>query len=467
MKYLKVLFYIVNFTIVYGQKPLSIEKPKIDERVELLSIVFRLAESKEYSSNSFKGYTEKINDYYLAYRNHPLINFVKKIRIENGLGYDAVMNMAIHLDNDFNPLIQFTNDIPDTRWGKDNAVKFTQLLKKFYLDTNSRKFFKNNTSLYKKVCETFHPIYKKLDLNWYKTFYGKEPNEEFVIILSPGNGESNYGPSITLPNGIRRVYAILGVSETDTSGNAKFTFENYFSLLLHEFNHSFVNYLLEQNPKLFKSNGEKIYKAIEPEMREQAYGNWETMINEALVRAAVIKYMIDHEYSPKEIEREINEQLGRSFFWINELVDELIKYDQNRNKFKTLESYYNEIAKAYNNFASKTKDYLNSRDKKRPKIISISEFTNGNQEVDHEIKTITINFDREIRDGYSFDKGKKGEDFLPEVIKVEMHENRKSVTLFVELRPNKEYQFLATRYGFKSIDGIPIDDFEINFKTKP
>lgn len=467
MKLFFTILSLVIFKIGFGQENQLIEKPTIDERIELLSIVFRLAGCSEYSSELFKTYTDKINEHYQPFKEHPLIIFTKELRLKNGVGYDAVMNMAIHLNNELKPLIEFNDKIPDERWGKNNAGKFIDLLQRFYFDTNSDHFFRTNKGLFEKLTESFTPIYRELDINWYKSFYGKEPNEEFLIILSPGNGYSNYGPSISLPNGKRKVYSILGVSETDHAGNAKFTFEKYFPLLLHEFNHSFVNYLLERNPEPFTENGEKIYKALEPEMREQAYGNWETMINEALVRAAVIKYMIDHDYSPKEIEREINEQLGRSFFWIIELVDELIKYDQNRNEFKTLESYYNVIAKAYNNFASKTNDYLNSRNKKRPKIISISEFTNGNQEVDHEIKTITINFDREIRDGYSFDKGKKGEDFLPEVIKVEMHENRKSVTLFVELKPNKEYQFLATRYGFKSIDGIPINDFEINFKTKP
>lgn len=36
-------------------------------------------------------------------------------------------------------------------------------------------------------------------------------------------------------------------------------------------------------------------------MAKQAYGNWKTVINESLVRAAVICYMLDKDYKPEEI----------------------------------------------------------------------------------------------------------------------------------------------------------------------
>ncbi len=69
-------------------------------------------------------------------------------------------------------------------------------------------------------------------------------------------------------------------------------------------------------------------------MKSQAYGNWETMINESLVRASVIRYMIDNNYSQKEINEEILIQRGRKFLWIKELVDLLGNYEQNRQNIQ-------------------------------------------------------------------------------------------------------------------------------------
>jgi Domain of unknown function (DUF4932) len=466
MRLLTTLFFSLLMCLSFDQKPNTLEKPKVDERIELLSIVFRLAESKEYSAEKFKLYTDKIQAHYKPYKNHELIAFIKKLRKENGIGYDAVMSMAIHLDHKFNPLVEFTNKIPDARWGKDNAYEFVKLLNKFYKESNSKKFFKENQSLYEEVGEKFLAVYKHLDLAWYTSFYGKGPTEKFIIVNGLGNGDGNFGPSITLPNGKREVYAIMGTWETDSLGMAKFSLGNYFPILLHEFNHSFTNYLLEKNPEPFSKSGEKIYQVVDNEMRSQAYGDWKTMLNEALVRASVIKYMKDHLFTDKEIQDETNIQLNRSFFWIEELVAELEKYDQTRNIYPTLESYLPNIIKAYDNYEKNIDSYLIEFEKRRPKIISIAEFTNGSQEVNSDMTTITINFDREMRDGYSFDKGEKGENFLPEVVNVEFAENMRSIKLKVKLLPNKVYQFVVTNYGFKSTKGMPIRNYEINFKTK-
>ncbi|HLP38958.1 DUF4932 domain-containing protein [Lacibacter sp.] len=466
MKVLTASFFSFFTICSFGQNFTQLENPKVDERIELLSIVFRLAESTEYSSEKFKFYTDKIQAYYKPYKNHELIAFVKKLRKDNGVGYDAVMSMAIHLDYKFNPLIEFTDKIPDARWGKENAYQFVKLLNKFYKESKSEIFFKQNQSLYKEVGDNFQTVYKHLDISWYTSFYGKEPTEKFIIINALGNGDGNFGPSINLPNGKREVYAIMGTWETDSLGMAKYTLGNYFPFLLHEFNHSFINYLLEKNPDPFTKSGRRIYQSVENEMRNQAYGNWETMLNEALVRAAVIKYMKDHQFTAEEIKNETDIQLNRAFFWIEELVAELEKYDKQRNLYSTLESYMPNIIKAYDSYAKNLDFYLIEFEKRRPKIISISEFTNGSQEVSSEISTITIHFDREMRDGYSFDKGPKGENFLPEVINVEFSEDKRCIKLKVKLQPNKVYQFVATNYGFKSANGVPIKTYEINFKTK-
>lgn len=74
-------------------------------------------------------------------------------------------------------------------------------------------------------------------------------------------------------------------------------------------------------------------------MSSQAYGNWKTMMNEALVRASVIKYMKDHNFDKQEIDNEIKGQLDRGFLWIQGLVTELDNYDKQRNLYPTLDDY--------------------------------------------------------------------------------------------------------------------------------
>ena len=115
----------------------NLSLPKIDKRVELLSIVFRLAGNYEYNMDMFKNYVKDIHDYFDKYKDHPLIVFASKLRDTRGVGFDAVMKMAVHINQppELNPIIPFTSMVPEPRWGKEDAEKFIELLKQFYIDT--------------------------------------------------------------------------------------------------------------------------------------------------------------------------------------------------------------------------------------------------------------------------------------------------------------------------------------------
>jgi hypothetical protein len=438
------------------------DEPKVDERAELLSIVARLAGYQEYNMTIFKLYTDKIEKHFGTYKDHEVVQFAKKLRKERNVMYDAIMAMAVHLDENLDPRTEFTDEIPESRWGKDNAYEFVRLLKTFYQDAKCKEFFEENKGLYEEASARFRPIYEQIDLDWYSRFYGKEPSEKFIVINGLGNGGSNYGTSVNIPEKKKEVYAVMGAWTTDSLGMVVFNMDNYFSILLHEFNHSFVNYLLDENKEPFKESGEKIFSILKDEMTRQAYGEWTSVLNEALVRAAVIKYMKDHNYSQKSIEDEINTQLSKNFAWIKELVNELDNYDKQRDIYPTLESYMPKLAEAYTTYVEISKTY----DEKRPKITSINEFVNRDMNVSALTKKITINFDMPLLDDdYSIHYGNKGQESFPKFEKITYSDDKKSVIIEVELEKGKEYQFVLVGDGFRSPEGIGIKDYEVNFST--
>lgn len=464
MKHITILIFAI-LVICQGctsKKPVM-DEPKVDERVELLSIVARLAGYQEYSMTPFKLYIDKIENHFSPYKDHEVIQFAKKLRKENGVMYDVVMTMAVHLDEDLNPRTEFTDKIPESRFGKDNAHEFVRLLKAFYQDAKCKEFFEENKALYEEASARFRPIYEQIDLDWYSRFYGKEPSEKFIIINALGNGGSNYGISFNIPEKKKEVYAVMGAWTTDSLGMVVFNMDDYFSILLHEFNHSFVNYLLNENKEPFKESGEKIFSILKDEMSRQAYTEWTSVLNEALVRASVIKYMKDHNYSKESVENEINDQLNKGYLWMRELVDELDNYDKERDVYPTLESYMPKLAEAYTAYADIPKMY----DEKRPKITSINEFVNGDMNVSASTKKITINFDMPLLgEDNSIHYGNKGQEALPKFEKISYSDDKKSVIIEVELEKGKEYQFVLVGDGFKSSEGIGIKNYEVNFKTK-
>lgn len=462
MKNLIVLVLIVISLQNYAQEKRLIEVPKIDKRVELLSIVFRLAGNEEYNATFFKKYTDKVESHFKQNKDHEIIMFARELSDKKRISYDAVMSMAIILDNRLNPIIDFSTTVPE-RWSKDEAIKFVRLLKKFYKDAKCEEFFNNNEALFQEVAARFRPVYEKLDLNWYQSFYGKKVDENFSIIISIGCGAHCYGPSYILPNAKKEVFAVMGTWKLDESGMPVYKQDVYLPTIIHEFNHSFVNPLLAKYKESFEESGKKIYKAVEYEMSsQQAYGDWQIMLNEALVRASVIKYFIDHGASESEIQMMLNNEANKGFVWIKGLLPELKKYDNQRDIYPTLESYIPNLSNAYKTF----EDKISQVDAQRPKVESITEFANNNTVVSSQMKIITINIDRALSGkGYSVIYGRKGQQAFPKIDNIHYTNDNKSVVMEVQLMPNQEYQFILTGKDFKTPEGIGLKTYEVNFKT--
>lgn len=462
IKQLIVLILIFLSQQNFAQAKQFIGTPKVDKRVELLSIVFRLAGNKEYNATKFKLYNDKVENHFSPYKLHETIAFAKELRENKSISYEAVMGMAIILDDNLNSLVDFSTHVPE-RWSEDDANNFVRLLKKFYKDAECEEFFNENELFYHNVESKFRPVYEKLDLNWYDSFYGNEPKENFTIIVSPGCGDHNYGVSYNTPTAGKQVFAIMGTWNMDESGMPVYVPNEYLPHIIHEFNHSFVNPLMAKYKESFEDSGKEIYKALEYEMsREQTYGSWQIMLNEALVRASVIKYFFDHGASQSEIRMMLGNESNSGFIWMKPLVVELEKYDSQRDVYPTLESYIPKLSDAYKAFAVEVSQY----DAQRPKVESIAEFANNDTNVSSQIKTITINFDRPLSgQGYSVNYGSKGELAFPKLNKIYYTNDNKSVVMEVELMPDKEYQLVLTGKGFKSAQGFALKTYEVSFKT--
>jgi hypothetical protein len=209
--------------LVCGPSTLASEPtiaPKVDPRIELLSIVFRLAGNPEYNMSPLKAYTADIDAYFSAYKEHPAVVLARKLAKDNDVGFDAVMSLAVHLSSppELRPLVTFSNDVPDSRFGKDNASLLAQRLADFYRDTHFEKFFAEHQSLYHFAVERFQVVLTDLDLNWYKTFYGGVRTGQYHLILGMNNGSGSYGPRVAWPDGHEDFFSIVGAGDTDDSG---------------------------------------------------------------------------------------------------------------------------------------------------------------------------------------------------------------------------------------------------------
>ena len=322
-------------------------KVEVSESVELMAILSRTAEFREYCMDMGGQYTSDTETWFSAYKQHPAVAYIKELRRNCGISYDAVMSMAVHLDID-EQKVEFTGEKShlEKRWQNVEIDTFLVRLNQFYSDTRFHEFYIQHQAFYESTLRAYEKnVMQYFYQDWYPRFYGTEPTERFRVIIGFTNGGGNYGANRQMPGQPKEIFAICGYYADETMGSP---FENgmdYASTLIHEFNHSFVNSLYDANAVLLDDIGKTLLGRHTRGMSSQAYNNGTTVINESIVRAAVIIYMQENGFTYEQVKEEMCKQVGRDFLWMPELVTALRHYTKHRNRYKTLGAYYPEIAK--------------------------------------------------------------------------------------------------------------------------
>jgi len=467
MKKLALLLLLLSFPL-FGQNKSAqlIEAPRVDKRIELLSIVFRLAGNFEYNMDQFKEYVNDIHNHFDKYKEHPVVLYAKQLADSNGVGFDAVMAMAIHLTQppELDPVIPFSNQIPEHRWGKEGGEKFVKLLKQFYKEAHCEEFFSSHAQLYALAEERFKTVFNALDINWYKEFYGEIPQGTLNIKIGLGNGGGNYGPKVVMPDGSEHAYAIMGAWSVDVDNKPMFAADSYLPTLIHEFCHSFVNHLVEKYKDGFREPAQILFESVKDIMQSQAYPNWNTVTKESLVRASVMRYIIKHSGNGSQSLNELITQLGRGFVWIKGLSDTLAYFEKHRELFPKFENYLPSIISYYNQCA-KNKDAIFLP---CARVAAIEPFSNYAADVPADLKEMKIIFDKGMNGkGVSIIYGELGEKNYPIIKKgVSFTDGNKAVNIKLDLKPNTKYQFVLTGTGFKTAVGYPLLSYKVEFTTK-
>ncbi len=359
----KLLLCVLFLGLHFQSKAQGIE-PQVNENVELMAILSRLAGFPEYHMDIAGQYIKDIDQHFGPVLEHPAIFFMQDIRKQYGISFDAVMSMGIHLlrENGVFSLLKEETNTLERRWNEVDKTKFLNLLTDFYKKSSFQDFFESHRNFYRKGIRAYkEKVASQLDINWYDSFYGSKPGENFSVIIGFCNGGGNYGVNRHIRDKEKEVFAIVGYFVNEE--NEPLYNEECLPTLIHEFNHSFVNYLLDENKyphhvKGLEKAGTYLFKSSQWAMSKQAYEDWQTMINESLVRAAVICYMLDKKYAPEEVRKELSAQLERNFRWMPELVCLLRKYEKKRNKYASLESFYPHIIDFFSDYAEKENNKL-------------------------------------------------------------------------------------------------------------
>lgn len=442
----------------------------VDPRVELLSIVFRLAGNPEYSQGRVASYAEAVDAHFGKHRDHAVVETARRLRAQKGVSFDAVMSMAVHLEDarDLKEAVPF-NPRPaelDERWTVADARLFLDKLRRFAKEADFEGFRKEHEPLYRTATERFREVIAKEGvLEWFDAFFGARPAASFTVALGMLNGGACYGPRVR--KGKEEVlYCVLGVWSTDEEGLPSFD-RTMLPTVVHEFCHSYANPLVYENEKKLKKAGETIFPHVEAEMRRQAYGNWRTMMCESLVRACVVRYVRAKD-GPDAARKEVDEQVGRSFLWTPELSELLGEYEAGRDRYPTLGPFLPRVVAFFDDYAPGFAEERKKRAERTPHVVSMTP-ENGATDVDPGLAAITVTFDRPMMaGGYAFVGG--GPQYPETTGKPSYDGKRRVITLPVKLKPDWDYEFWLNRgkyNSFRSEDGVPLEPVRVTFRTGP
>jgi hypothetical protein len=278
----------------------------VDKRVELLSIVMRLAGADEYNVAQ-TPYAKEIDKTFGKFKDHAAVRMTRELRAKHGISYDAPMVFAVHLDGVF-----ALHDAPqlvviDKRWQGVDLEAYAAALRSFAADTKLVDYF---------------------------NAHAFEHEEQLAAVRTLVNAD-NPVPFFDELFGLRRVHTVVLGLLLGTNNVGVRHGDNFYQilstptlpLLVHEMAHSYINPLFAKHAAALEPAGKALFPLFAAQMRNQKYGDWQTMFNESGVRALVVLFMRTRKGDVAGAAA-ARDEMRASFLWINELTEVFRKYQR-------------------------------------------------------------------------------------------------------------------------------------------
>ncbi len=439
---------------------------RVDERVELISIVFRLVGAGEYTmAPNSAAYVKEVDAHFGPFKDHAAIKLASRLRAERGIGFDAVASYAVHLRGgpQLEPKIPFDDPKSDleSRWSAEAASEFLTALQQFADDTRAFEFFESHREFYATAAQRLAAeIARRPYRQWLDGFFGASAEAEFTGIVGLLNGGGNYGMKVVYPDGRLEILPIIGASRFDDAGLPVFN-TNDAGTVAHEFCHSFCNPLVDRFADQLVPAGDTIFPFRESLLRQQAYSSGRTMLYESMVRACTHRFLCAHG-SEREAAVALQQEVNRGFLWTPELSALLHEYETSRDRYPTLDAFMPRIVEFFDQLAGT----IEERVAQLPHVVRITP-PNGATDVDPALAQIVIEFDRPMNPGGRSIVGRPS-DTPPTAGAPHFADGHRVFVLPVRLTAGKTYRFSLNSInfsGFMSAEGLPLDPVAVTFAT--
>ena len=325
----------------------------VDPRIELISIIQTLAGVKHLTRLTF-DYKDDVLDYFNEYKDHSAVKLFKEY---DSKGFNYQRPMYFMLCCNYNKgLLSFDKELYNKEQSdiffryKKQIDDLIHQLNDFISVSKFDNFFNSSKNRYAKYISDYEKVVNIVDVKErLEQYYGID-QESYNVILVPLLKAGGYGINIKDEEESNDIYCIMGPMYI-RNNNLLFYEEDFpKDMEYHEFSHSFINPLTSKNMDKIERNHElvKLFEEVKDDMENQAYGAMEGFLNEYIVRSVVARLINKYE-GEKYYKNIIEYEKENGFIYIEEVCNSLENYENNRDKYPTFESYYDEIIKCLSN----------------------------------------------------------------------------------------------------------------------
>ncbi len=292
----------------------------VDARIELVSIVARLAGFPEYGEPARTAYLRAADAHFAPWRDHPAVARARGLRAEHGIAFNAPVSLALYLDDAFAPRRPLRPPLPglDPRWGPVDLDAVAAELADFARQSDLAGFLAGQRPFLAAVeARVGEALAGHRFVAWLEATFGPRP-ATFRVIPGLTTGNQAYGAFAVDADGQEQVAQVLYLPPPAADGVPR-PGADAALLLVHELLHSYVNPALDADRARLEPVAAPLFARVEAAMARQHYRDVMIMVNESVVRALVVLYARDRG-AADVADRQLVVELRSSFLWTRELV---------------------------------------------------------------------------------------------------------------------------------------------------
>ena len=308
----------------------SVEKLhiSIDPRMELLSTIQLLSNYRFIDRDI--PYSKKIIKNFKSFKTQDAVKMTNTLLKKYGFSYDAPVEFMLYLSQppELKLNLPFSDYLIERAYNEDNLEQYRKSIKEFSENANFGTFWNKNIPFYNQILDMTVKRMNRTDWIQVLEEYYNETQKSYNIIISPAF-MGGYGPHIPDSDGKKMIYACIHTNDI-IDGIPYLNNNGMLYYVWHEFSHSFVNPLTEKCAERVTAS-EKLFEPIKNFMYRHAYTDWETCVNEHIVRAIEVR-LFELYVNEEKSKEKLNNEIKNYFIYIEPLIEKLKEFEKQREE---------------------------------------------------------------------------------------------------------------------------------------